>query len=229
MSQIDDVVVLCDLVGSAIHESQKERGMTAGFIGSGGKSFASDIDDQRNKVDGAYDALRGGYAEIGRDNLPEVFTTHVDAMLHDAEGLNTIRSRVTSLSIPAPDAIGYFSSMIGNGLNAVARTSSVTTDSWMTEAITSHCALLEMKERAGVERAVLSGAFAADEFRPGMYEKWLTIRAGLSAYESEFRERADALLNSMLDSDDSKAMFAEVDSFRFSAREHAHSGGFGMV
>ncbi|MCA9278143.1 MAG: nitrate- and nitrite sensing domain-containing protein [Phycisphaeraceae bacterium] len=228
MSQVRDLVMLSNLVGAAVHESQKERGMTAGYLSSGGKSFASDIGTQQKHADDAFDALRAGYADIGRENLPEAVTSLVDDMLNDADGTKALRGRISSLSVPTPEAIAYFSGMIGKGLNAVAKGSSATTDSWMTEAITAHSALLEMKERTGIERAVLSGTFAADAFGPGMFEKWIMLRAGQNAYESEFRERADATLVTLLDSTETRALFADVDVFRESAREHAQIGGFGM-
>lgn len=200
--------------------------MTAGYLSSGGKSFASDIGTQQKHADDAFDALRAGYADIGRENLPEAVTSLVDDMLNDADGTKAARGRISSLSVPTPEAIAYFSGMIGKGLNAVAKGSSATTDSWMTEAITAHSALLEMKERTGIERAVLSGTFAADAFGPGMFEKWIMLRAGQNAYESEFRERADATLVTLLDSTETRCLQMLTCFVR--AHEHAQIGGFGM-
>lgn len=51
LKALDDVVVLSTKIGALVHETQKERGMTAGFIGSKGEKFKLELPNQRNLVD----------------------------------------------------------------------------------------------------------------------------------------------------------------------------------
>ena len=40
---LDEVVILSTKIGALVHETQKERGMTAGFIGSMGQKFKTEL------------------------------------------------------------------------------------------------------------------------------------------------------------------------------------------
>ena len=51
-------VNLALVTNQLVHELQKERGMSAGFIGSKGASFASALPDQRRLTDNALSELK---------------------------------------------------------------------------------------------------------------------------------------------------------------------------
>ena len=46
LKSLDKVVILSTKIGALVHETQKERGMTAGFIGSKGVKFKDDLPKQ---------------------------------------------------------------------------------------------------------------------------------------------------------------------------------------
>ena len=50
LKSLDKVVILSTKIGALVHETQKERGMTAGFIGSKGVKFKDDLPKQREEV-----------------------------------------------------------------------------------------------------------------------------------------------------------------------------------
>ena len=49
--QIQELAKLSVKASSLVHEMQKERGYTAGYIGSGGKKFVNELQQQRLEVD----------------------------------------------------------------------------------------------------------------------------------------------------------------------------------
>ena len=51
MSVIAPLTELSVVYSELVHELQKERGMTAGFLGSGGTQFASKLKNQRQDTD----------------------------------------------------------------------------------------------------------------------------------------------------------------------------------
>ena len=57
--------------------------------------------------------------------------------------------------------------------------------------ILSYSRFLKSKERAGIERAVLSNTFAKDGFGPGMYAKFVSLVTGQDLYGQEFLLLAD--------------------------------------
>ncbi|MGL5327278.1 MAG: nitrate- and nitrite sensing domain-containing protein, partial [Aeromonas sp.] len=71
------------------HELQKERGMSAGFVGSKGSKFAGALPEQRARVD----ALLGRFtSEPSLRALSEVQQA--------LQGLTAMRERVSALSVP---------------------------------------------------------------------------------------------------------------------------------
>src|SRR5487761_214293 len=57
MSSLESLVSLSVKIGNLAHELQKERGMTAGFIGSDGSKFSSELQEQRKVTDKASNEL----------------------------------------------------------------------------------------------------------------------------------------------------------------------------
>ncbi len=50
MGKLEEVTILSTKMSSLIHELQKERGMTAGYLGSGGKNFKDILPTQRESA-----------------------------------------------------------------------------------------------------------------------------------------------------------------------------------
>lgn len=51
MQRLEDLAELAGLVSALVHETQKERGMSAGFVGSRGARFAVELPRQREATD----------------------------------------------------------------------------------------------------------------------------------------------------------------------------------
>ena len=51
MGQLQENMVLAGKISMMVHEIQKERGMSAGYLGSKGEKFASEIIKQRRLTD----------------------------------------------------------------------------------------------------------------------------------------------------------------------------------
>jgi len=49
--KLEKLVNLSTKLSSLVHEMQKERGMTAGYLGSKGSKFASELPKQRKQTD----------------------------------------------------------------------------------------------------------------------------------------------------------------------------------
>ncbi|MEM9065916.1 MAG: methyl-accepting chemotaxis protein [Planctomycetota bacterium] len=229
MSVTRDVVDVSVLVGAAVHEMQKERGMTAGFLASGGEAFRNDLPGQRAKVDEALRGLASGVALVDTAQFAADVRAPMDELVTRTQrDLEDIRSRIDRVAIPLPDAIGWYTGTIREGLTMVAQSGSASSDVGITRALVAHSSLLEMKERSGIERAVLSATFSGDSFKPGHYERWLSLLAGQQLYGTEFGGRASEPLRAMFRDLQDDAATARVESLRTIARERAATGGFGV-
>ena len=63
--EVRDVAAIAAPIGSLVHELQKERGASAGFLGSDGQQFGAELADQQNLTD----AERELFAAAARQQL----------------------------------------------------------------------------------------------------------------------------------------------------------------
>ncbi|REL30002.1 methyl-accepting chemotaxis protein [Thalassotalea euphylliae] len=146
-----------------VHEVQKERGMTAGFIGSSGQKFATELRQQRSLVDSAL-------AKIKTDSkawpLSADMQTSYDDFLAAFANLQATRQSVSSLSIPTADALRFYTNINNKGLHVVIMASKLSSNQVISSELFSIYNFSSAKESAGIERAVLANVLATDQFTP---------------------------------------------------------------
>ncbi len=188
-SEMDDLQTLANLapVASAVvHELQKERGMSAGFIGSQGKNFADTLPGQRQETDerlAAYrQALQGFDAAAYGAALPKRVAAARDAL----DRLDATRGGVDALDITVPQMAGYYTGTIARLLDIVEEMAVISTDAGMTKAIVAYTSALQAKERAGQERAMGSAGFSAGHFAPVVYQNFIKLISAQDTYFGVF-------------------------------------------
>ena len=182
MSRLMGLTELAPSISRLVHELQRERGVSAGFIGSGGNQFGDRLAAQRKETDGA----RAAFGKAMEEADPAVFGTGFVSRLKGAGAslghLDDRRSRVGTLSIPVKEAAGYYTDTIAGLLDMVGEMATLSTDARVTNAITAYISLLQGKERAGQERAMGSNGFAGRRFSPFVYRQFVQLIAAQESY-----------------------------------------------
>ncbi|MGI2065294.1 methyl-accepting chemotaxis protein [Shewanella sp. MF08487] len=187
---LKQVVQLSDLAvtnSNLVHEIQKERGMSAGFISSGGKTFADKIPSQRKMTD---TQLKLYQSFITENTLPAVFAPKVRELNTLLGKLTAIRSQVDNLSINIADEVAYYTEVNNRLLAIVDETAKAGANQEIAIKAAAFSAYLQMKERAGLERAVLSSTFGQTGFRPKIYAKFITLVSEQNSYLERFQALA---------------------------------------
>ncbi|WP_431686802.1 methyl-accepting chemotaxis protein [Hahella sp. NBU794] len=191
--QADDLTYMVALAGKSsylTHELQKERGASAGYLGSGGKAFGDTLKEQRTLTDQRRSELSAFLTKhrdmIVRPQLLELMKT-VDDLIAQ---MPQIRQRVDSLNIPAAEAIGYYTKINALLLSSAATIADDAVTPQISSALMAYYNFLQGKERAGIERAVLSNTFAAGKFAPGNYEKFIRLVSEQNVYLDTFDQFA---------------------------------------
>lgn len=226
MHRIQELTRLSQTISQLVHETQKERGCTAGFIGSQGKDFVSKLTSQREETDKRIELLKAELLEIDESALPTGFAEKIELGMSDLNEIQGNRSKISSLNMPLKQALGYYTKMNGDFLNTIANIASLSSEADLAMEINAYGSFLKSKERAGIERAVISGTFAADRFGDGMYGKFLTLLAEQNAYLDSFHDNAAPEAFTLYEAATTSAPFQEVDSMRAVAK--ANTGGFGI-
>ena len=155
-----DVVLLSDRLDAVAHNFAVERGLTAGFLGSGGARGKEAVDAQRLKADNADQALRALSASDFEEISPELLNTLISPVLRELDRKNTVRSKVDNLAADN-GSFGYYSSLNDKALHAVQRSITLLNSPDVVQSLSARLGLLRMKERIGQYRGALNGAFSA--------------------------------------------------------------------
>jgi methyl-accepting chemotaxis protein len=150
---------------SLVHEVQKERGATAGFIGSKGQLFSSKMKLQRSEVDKTL-------AQLRKDSKNWDLSKSMQAVFADVlrpfSDLADTRRDIDNNNINLSDALRFYTNINKLGLHSVGSASKLSNDPIISLELFSIYNFSYTKEYAGIERAVLSNVLANGEFTPAL-------------------------------------------------------------
>jgi len=202
------------VIASLVNELQKERGMTAGFIGSRGKKFTNDLPAQRAKTNAKVKALQVSMQHLQQMHLHEsvAFKYDLKAAIKKLSKLQYLRSQVTALSIPKARAIAFYTNLDKMMLETIASISKQSINPAIIKEISSYVNFLQAKEHAGIERAVGTGAFASKSMSLKTKLKFASLRAQQKAFLESFTVLASKNMKHELQSIESKEVFTQVNN-----------------
>lgn len=169
-----------------IHETQKERGASAGFTGSKGAKFVTKLPEQRKLTDARRGEFEAYVRTINYSEFNAELQKEVDTVLSYLSQLDAKRMQISRLELPLGEVVKYYTTMNSHMLDTVATGARLFPDDTISKALISYTSFLKSKERAGIERAILSGTFGANKFAEGMYAKFITLVAQQDAFMNDF-------------------------------------------
>jgi len=228
ITQAKELNVLSQKLSLLIHETQKERGASAGFLGSKGAKFGEILKKQRVLTDDRYQNLKHYVSNLDLENYNTTLHKSIQAVMDGMNKIGTIRSEVDNLSITVKDEVGYYSGVNKNILDVVSLTAKLADTPELVKALSAYTNFLKSKERAGIERAVMSATFAADRFSPGVFAKFIRLMAEQNAYMDAFISIAPKDSVAMYRATMNSPVVTEVNKMRAVAVKKADNGGFGV-
>ncbi|WP_221799730.1 methyl-accepting chemotaxis protein [Oceanobacter mangrovi] len=230
LSQADDLQVLVKIAkanGRLAHELQKERGMSAGFIGSKGSSFADALPGQRQQVDAMLVEWQGIMANVALDDYALVAGAIREASSALAQ-LQATRTGVSSLQQPLAEVLKYYTGTIRQLLELPAQATNYTSDGDIARMLQAYYSFLQGKERAGIERAVLSNVFAADQFAEGLYTRFIRLETEQQAFFASYLAFAGDASKRAFNEFNQSQQERQVQALRQQAHDRHLSGGFNI-
>ncbi|WP_394165562.1 methyl-accepting chemotaxis protein [Neptunomonas phycophila] len=209
-----------------VHELQKERGATAGFIGSKGQVFAAALSKQRAQTDIAKSHWEAFIIENPIDDAEQKELAHY--VQSELKTLASVRNSVDSLNVSLKDALAYYTEINKSLLTSAEITARESKDVELTRYSIAYSSYLQSKERAGIERAVLSNVFGADKFAPGLYSRFITLVTEQDTYMRTFSGLAKPSMIKDLSAMASSSAVKEVMRLRALAKEKEADGGFAV-
>lgn len=222
------LVQLSVLSGNLVHETQRERGRTAGYYGNQSEANRGALDTQRDATDAARAAFLAERDALAAGVDDPVFQRLVREGRDELARLDSMREQITTLTAPVAEGIGYYTRLNNLLLESIRRMSVLLSDADLSHQVTGYAHLLLAKERAGLERATLTNTFAQDRFGSGFYEQFVRLVAQQDALLNVFYayapEEISAGYEQVVRGDDVEA----VDRMRTIASARAAVGSFGV-
>jgi len=181
-------IVISTQISSLVHELQKERGRTAGFLGSKGAAFKKELQEQRRETDEKITELKKYLNKEFISSLPEdaqeIFLT---AILNKLNDLSQVRLKVDSLQVPLKEAVSFYTKLNESLIDSVALLARHTNNSEVARELLSYADFMYAKDKAGLERAVLSVAFANGKFpSQELFNRFVELMAQQRAFIKSF-------------------------------------------
>jgi len=186
LENIEQIVILSTKIGAFVHETQKERGMTAGYLGSKGTKFSNELSKQRENLNSKKDELFVFLKNFDKTAYDSEFQNLLNQALKQLDHIDSIRTNVTKQTITLGKAIAYYTNMNEMFFSVIGSSIHLSKNAILTQKLTAYINFLLSKERAGIERAIGSNTFARDSFGKGMLIKFNNLVAKQDAYIDSF-------------------------------------------
>ena len=222
------VIETAKLIANLIHETQKERGITAGYLGSGGKKFTKKLLTQRELSDSQINRMQAKIARLYRLKKDALLEKDIKSALTLMKKIPSTRKKVDSLSISLKEAIGIYTKNNAKFLDVLSRLIAKVPNASQTRDMVAFYNFLMAKERAGIERAVLTNSFARNRFLPGMKEKFVTLITEQRSFLTSFLAVANKKVRRYYEKRMQNDVVKEVDRMRKIALDATTIGGFGV-
>ncbi|MFC6658698.1 nitrate- and nitrite sensing domain-containing protein [Roseibium salinum] len=185
-----EVSSLAPLVSNLVHALQVERGLSAGFIGSKGRLFAETVRQARIDADQRLDVYRTGLSgPTGRLAIPE-FTEPFERAASALRKLDSVRKDVDRLSMTVPETAAYYTGVISDLAAIIDGTVTVIERGSSLRPMLAYSALVQAKEKSGIERAMGAVGFGAGQFDDATYQQFLSLGAAQKVHLETFRRLA---------------------------------------
>ncbi|HHD64822.1 MAG TPA: methyl-accepting chemotaxis protein [Desulfobulbaceae bacterium] len=187
---IHELSLLSDHISGLVHELQKERGASAGFLSSKGQKFSGKLSSQRSQTDAKKSILIKYLKTFDLKKFDATLGSKISRAMTQIARLEDERRAISSQQRTTKEAVVYYSITNGALLDIIGYMTHLPEDAGLAARIGAYYNFLQSKERAGKERAVLSGVFGRGSFTPYMYSLFIQLVTEQNTYLSVFKALA---------------------------------------
>ena len=216
-------------LGNLVHELQKERGRSAGFINSQGKSFAEELRTQRAESDAAVARLEELLKDFEARQFGAAFEKTLGGLREHLARTAELRSKIDRMAASGVESYGFYTAANAQALELVVAMSHLSSEAAILRGIQAYVNLLQAKEQAGMERALGTRAIAQDRFTGTTFGDWNQAVAAQRTYERVFRSFATAEQIAFLEETVKAETVGALEAARAVLLAKSESGGFGIA
>ncbi len=184
MQHLEKMSELIVHLSALIHETQKERGLSTGFLGTEGQQFQAELKQQYQLTDQHQQQLKLYLKHVVIDDQP--LKQYLSSIQDKLSELDTMRLAVKNLHSSFTEVLDFYSTLNALVLDASLHLVTLSHDVDIHRIVLAYVNLLHHKEKAGIKRALLNATFAIDQFAPGLYQRFIALRSAQHIYTQTF-------------------------------------------
>ncbi|MDC0726259.1 nitrate- and nitrite sensing domain-containing protein [Phytobacter diazotrophicus] len=228
MDTIGQLTTLARSTGDVVHQLQRERGMSAGFIGARGQQFRDEILVQRKLTDDALVKLNQALASTDTNLTKGNIAAPLKMFKESIQSLDATRNAISALNIEASKSTQFYTQTISGLLSFVGGIGQLSASGPMVNELAAFYSLLNLKEQAGIERALLTNVFSVDRFSDGQFRMLSDVVGKQEAWLTATRRFSSEAQAAELDKALASAEVTRALELRAIAFNKAQEGGFGV-
>lgn len=180
-------------ISEVVHELQNERGLSSTYINSGGTGgWKTRLDDQIIKTDTVIASVVAELQAFPASDYGVEVEERLATSLAELEKLAGFRERTLSVRTTVTATSLYYTETIRRFLDVVASISSIANDADIKGRSTAYVSLLEIKERAGLEREMGAKGYDAGHFNSETHSNFVTLIGQQDSFMKIFTSYASA-------------------------------------
>jgi signal transduction histidine kinase len=196
--RVNDQTTFAISLSTLVHELQRERDRSAGWVSSGRDAGYGGVVSQRVAVNEALATFRRDVQDLGDEG--SAFRQRVDAAVDSLNQLDQQRGRIENdPGTTVQRTLDYYSGVIGNLLAVNLEIATQTDDRDLIRNVGTFVSLARLKEATSLERGRLYAVASRGQFGPGDFRELAPIVGAQEAWRSQFDATATPEQRAFLD------------------------------
>jgi len=213
-TKLETLINLSKTLSELIHETQKERGMSAGFLGSHGKKFSTMLPKQRLLTDEKITKFKKMIKKMDFSKFPKELKEKINTLMQYLVNLNGMRTKISEQQITFKEEVKWYTAMNKVILDTIAVSAKLAPNKKIALDLNSYTNFLKAKERAGIERAVGSVIFGKNKITKPLLIKFVKLITEQKTYFDAFLATANNEMKNMFFETTKKESFIQVQQYR---------------
>lgn len=217
LTNLNNTIILTkygEVIGSLVHEMQKERGTSAGYLSSKSDAFKDKLISQRQLSDMQMKNFRDFVSSSEVSSLDSSLAANITSITTTLNEVTKLRNRIIDQQIEMGDALAFYTNLNKTLLDQIVLISKLSSEPRISVFASAYYSFTQAKERAGIERAVVSAVFSKKERGTPLSTKALSLSVQQKSFISLFQQYASEESRSFYEEKMAEPIVRKIDEWR---------------
>lgn len=187
LGSVEDLALLASRISTSVHQLQSERVLLSRHVGEPAEPQLKAAFDNSDKALGD---LQGFLQNRDMSRMPPRLARDLTAARSLLGQLKEQRTKATAEGADLVKSLDFYADADTALISAIAALMQLSEEGELLRAISSLVSILQFKESASQEHAVLANVFQHNEFGPGVYKELVALVTEQAVFERAFRQNA---------------------------------------